>query len=292
MSKKVRTILEILVAGALLWLLWCIMSCLVREFRSPSTPGMEVALYGAFAGAFAAFLLIQLGTFMNGYIRARLEYFDSLELLDAEMRTRLCTSSNNRFLAKEFSEVFKGVTPSTKPLVFWTTEFLQFPSALEYSPARNRTLSFLLLGFNEDVRKLNVSLATADRTYRLVRAAYERDPSSAVDYVAGVEEVQSMHSQLALFLAQLEADGIAILGVIRMLTEGESALLKLVFRSRRHLPETEANKKRFLATVEAIKKEVAEAKAEDDKRIKKLLSMTSVGQSAPKRKEDDGVSSS
>ena len=293
MKKWVKRVVEgAALAGVVLLLIYVAVR-FATELRSPSSPGMEIALYGAFAGALSAFLLVQLGSAVVQYVRSIVMYLDSLEALEREIRIRLSVSGNNRYIIAQFKRFFSGVEPSTRPMVVWTNRLLPFPQLDSLPPLRSKTLQIQLTAFKDDLRKLNASMEMADRTYDAAYEAYKHDTQLTDDYVAAVREVESMHDHLMLFLAQFEADGIAMLALIRLLREDESPVVKFLFRSGRSLPDDSSTRERFQSAVNDIQQEVREAKSKSNERIQRLLSALPVKDTrascADAERADDGA---
>src|SRR5258708_6324999 len=124
------------------------------------------SFYGAFLGAFFAFLFVRIGDALTRLYDRQTKNYNALVQLQHHLNKSLGLIGENLFVVKDFTRVFREPRQPNEPTRLYRDEFAQIPLEYELLPMlTNIDLVNELFSYNGSIRKLNGTMENMAKTY-------------------------------------------------------------------------------------------------------------------------------
>ena len=233
------------------WLFWDTLKGSDREaFR---------ALIGAFSGAFFAFLFVRFGEGLKRIYDRKEKHHTTLVRLTHYFNDCLNITGDNVYVANTALSVFSEETLASGELPVFFNEFHSYPIDRELVIGlTNMDFANEVYTLNVELRKLNDSMATTDRSYAEVKAAFISKQIDPKTYVANVRHGRPRYIELREFLLELKADLIRHMASANLLARDAPFLVRVIrgltrsTYSKRFTQQRQTEARRIEAEIEAL----------------------------------------
>lgn len=258
------------------WLFWETLKGADREaFR---------ALLGAFSGAFFAFLFVRLGEGLKRIYDRKEKHHTTLVRLMHHFNDCLNITGDNVYVADTALSVFSEERLTSPELPVFFNEFHQYPIDRELVIGlTNMDFANEVYTLNVELRKLNDSMATIDRSYAEVKAAFVSKQIDPKTYIANIRHGRPRYIEIRAFLLPLKADLIRLMASANLLSRDAPFLVSVIrgltrstyskrFEQQRQAEmqsietEIEANAEASRARINAVQAGAAQPRAAADVR--------------------------
>ncbi len=208
-------------AGSATWVFWEAWQGSDREaFR---------ALLGAFSGAFFAFLFVRFGEGLKRIYDRKEKHHTSLVRLQHYFNDCLNITGDNVFVADTFLNVFDEKRLQSNDLPIFINRFHEYPIDRELVIGlTNLDFANDVYTLNVELRKLNDSLATIDRSYAQVMEAFISKKIDPAMYVANIRHSRGQYVEMREFLLQTKADLIRLFASANLLSKDAPFLVRVI----------------------------------------------------------------
>lgn len=178
-------------------------------FRS-GDEALTRSLFGAFVGAFFAFLFIRVAEFLTKLYERHSRAFTALLALELRLNGIMSELSDSCYVLDNFAKTFDGIQEDDTTMPVWTSRLS------EISLDRNLVIDLAnidfvndMLSFGVDLRKHNDSIATANRTYdrteeRFLLLLQSDEEHAKANYVQNARELVRDFAKLRAYIASRE----------------------------------------------------------------------------------------
>ncbi|MBI3527856.1 MAG: hypothetical protein HY067_07795 [Betaproteobacteria bacterium] len=208
-------------AGSVSWVFWEAWQGSDREaFR---------ALLGAFSGAFFAFLFVRFGEGLKRIYERKEKHHTSLVRLQHYFNDCLNITGDNIFIVVNFLSVFDEKRLQSNDLPIFINRFHEYPIDRELVIGlTNLDFANDVYTLNVELRKLNDSLVTIDRSYARIAEAFISKKIDPAMYVANIRHSRGRYVEMREFLLQEKLDLIRLFASSNLLTKDAPFLVRVI----------------------------------------------------------------
>jgi len=183
------------------------------------------ALLGAFAGAFFAFLFVRLAEGLKRIYDRKEKHHTTLVRLEHYFNDSLNITSDNIFIADTFLE--KSFQPDQ--LIVFSNRFYNYPIDRELVLGlTNLDFANDLYTLNVELRKLNDSMATLDRSCAQVMRVFLSKNIDLDTYIASIRYSRHRYVEIREFLLEVKSDLVRMLAIARLLNCDAPFLVRVI----------------------------------------------------------------
>lgn len=208
-------------AGSATWVFWEAWQGADREaFR---------ALLGAFSGAFFAFLFMRFGEGLKRIYDRKEKHHTSLVRLQHYFNDCLNITGDNVFVIDTFLDVFDEQRLQSNDLPIFINRFHEYPIDRELVIGlANLDFANDVYALNVELRKLNDSLATIDRSYAQIMEAFISKKIDPAIYVDNIRHSRERYVEMREFLLQTKTDLIRLFVSAKLLSKDVPFLVRVI----------------------------------------------------------------
>jgi hypothetical protein len=282
MRRELLFALSVVLAAAIVamatasfaWVVW-------DAFRETDQESFR-ALVGAFAGALFAFLFVRLGEGMMRVYERKEKHHNAVVRLMHYFNECLNITGDNIYVVDTALDVFSEERFTSPELPILFNQFLQYPIDRELVLGlTNLDFANEVFSLNIDLRKLNDSMATIDRSYGEIKEALISKNIDRNIYVGNVRHSRPRYFEVKEFLLGLKETIIKLMATANLLSRDAPFMVRAIrglsrskyskdFGSLREkeikkvTSEIEANADSSRAKIEQIKQRVAQQRTPGD----------------------------
>ncbi|MBU4397066.1 hypothetical protein KKC08_02795 [Patescibacteria group bacterium] len=166
--------------------------------------------FGAFAGAFFAFLFLRLAEFLTKLYQREVKHYNSLVHLETQLNEIIGIIHDNLYILPNFIRVIKSGN-----IYFNNLQTIPIDKS-HYDNLYNLELMNTLFSYQYQTRKLNDDIATATLGYTDIKNALIQKNLEKPDYIINAELMAKNLKHIEVFLAELQNETIDLLAKIRI----------------------------------------------------------------------------
>jgi hypothetical protein len=267
--KRAKTAIEVLLLAVIAAFVTAACLIVFVDLFYTAGPQPSDAFRGGFWGAFLAFIFVRVSEAMNRFYQAGKDHRKGLGQVQFRLNEALNISNDNLFVLEQWDAFYL----KTKE-VHRTKVVPVFTNRIEFAPSVKDALMDLgsiglvneLFLLESDLRKLNDSLETWQRSYEVARSAFIAKDIDLATYLANVEQSNEHVQTLRKFVEGYMEDVIGALAATRLLTQYKPFLVKFYswINPDRYSKAQDPNRD---AEIQKLRSEVAQVGAESKKRI-------------------------
>jgi len=233
------------------------------------------SFYGAFLGAFFAFLFVRISEALTRLYERQTKNYNALIQLEHHLNKCLGLIGENFFVTKDFKRVFGEPRQPNDPTRLYRNEFAQVPLEYGLLPSlTNIDLVNELFFYNGSIRKLNATMENLAKVYDTTRAAFLEGRITEENYYGNVARLLGGFDVLERFLNASVEETDKIAAAVRVLAH-DRPFLASIMRWTTRTRYANSFKKRRDKEVEAVQKERKEIIENSEKRIQEILQQKS-----------------
>lgn len=229
------------------------------------------SFYGAFLGAFFAFLFVRIGDALTRLYERQTKNYNALVQLQHHLNKSLGLIGENIFVAKDFTRVFREKRQPNEPTRLYRNDFSQIPLEYELLPMlTNIDLVNELFSYNRSIRKLNGTMENMAKTYELTQAAFLEGKINEKNYYRNVARLLDGYDTLEKFLNASAKDTDNVIAAVRLLANDRpvlASIMRLTTRAR-YGKSFRGRRNKEIGVLQKEKKEILE---DSTKRIREIL---------------------
>jgi len=208
-------------AGSAVWIFW-------DAWKGSDLEGFRALLSG-FAGAFFAYLFVRFGDGMKKIYDRKEKHHTTLVRLQHYFNDCLNITGDNVFVADDFLRAFdeRRLQAGERPI--FMNQFQQYPIDRELVIGlTNLNFANEVYTLNVELRKLNDSLAAADRAYVQPKEAFIAKNIDLATYLANARLSRDRCRELKGFLLQVRRDLTRLFAISNLLIKDAPFLVRVV----------------------------------------------------------------
>lgn len=229
------------------------------------------SFYGAFLGAFFAFLFVRIGDALTRLYERQTKNYNALIQLQHHLNKSIGLIGENLFVVKDFTRVFRESRQLDEPTRLYRDEFAQIPLEYELLPTlTNIDLVNELFSYNGSIRKLNGTMENMTKTYDITQAAFIEGKINEENYYRNVARLLDGYDILEKFLNASVKDTDNVMAASRVLANDRpvlASIMRLTTRTR----YTKSFRKRRDKEIETMQQEKKEILENSANRIRETL---------------------
>lgn len=207
-------------AGSVTWIFW--------EAWRGSDREASRALIGAFSGAFFAFVFLRFGEAGKRIFERKEKNYNTLVRLQHHINDCLSITGDNIFVIDAFFKCFSEECLSRGEPSIFINRFQQYPIDGELIIGlTNLEFANELYTLSVELRKLNDSLTTLDRSYEQVMEAFISKKIDNATYVLNVRTSRDRYQEVRKFLLQTKTDLIRTFAAANVLVKDAPFLVQI-----------------------------------------------------------------
>jgi len=226
-SPKARTAIEVLLLAVIVAFVAAIALGIFVDLFWASDNKPSEAFRGAFLGAFFAFLFVRLGDGLTKIYARQAAARNKLVELQHRLLEILNTVHDDLYIAKKLAE-FKIALKSSPPVPIFMNKFAMLTRLGDLLSLGNIDLINELKGRDIDIRKLNDSMETWQKSYGEVKDAFIKKTIDERTYLFNAEEAGQQGQELSEYMTAVQQDLIGSLAAVRLLAEHDTLLGKII----------------------------------------------------------------
>ena len=233
------------------------------------------SFYGAFLGAFFAFLFVRISDVLTRLYDRQTKNYNTLIQFEHHLNKCLGLIGENFFIVKDFKRVFSEPRKPNEPTRLYRNEFSQIPLEYELLPAlTNIDLVNELFLYNGSIRKLNGTMENLAKVYDTMRAALLEGKTTEDNYYRNVARLLEGYDVLDRFLNASAEETDKLVATIRVLMR-DRPFLASIMRWTTKTRYAKSFAKRQRKEIETVKKERKEIIESSEKKIREILQQKS-----------------
>lgn len=233
------------------------------------------SFYGAFLGAFFAFLFVRISDVLTRLYDRQTKNYNTLIQFEHHLNKCLGLIGENFFIVKDFKRVFSEPRKPNEPTRLYRNEFSQIPLEYELLPAlTNIDLVNELFLYNGSIRKLNGTMENLAKVYDTMRAALLEGKTTEDNYYRNVARLLEGFDVLDRFLNASAEETDKLVATIRVLMH-DRPFLASVMRWTTKTRYAKSFAKRQSKEIETVKRERKEILESSEKKIREILQQKS-----------------
>jgi hypothetical protein len=232
-----------------------------------SNPGyiLLVQGFGAFSGAFFAFLFLRLAEFLYRVHQRQVKHYNSLVLLETQLNELGGIIYDNIYLIPFFRNVI------TSGHIYFS-KLRQLPiDRSHYEKLHDIGLINDLFTFNYQLRKINDDIDSLADGYADIKNAYIQNHIKDKEYLANAQISAKLLTTLEAFLVDMENRTTQLLAKVRLMSKKDVPLGTKFLRWRIHTSGSSLKEVDIDKEAEKLLKEIEDNKTQSQKEIEEVL---------------------
>lgn len=222
--------------------------------------------FGAFAGAFFAFLFLRLGEFLTKLYERQVKHYNSLVNLETQLNEIGGVVHDNLYVIPKFIQAIKSGH------VYFNNLHTLNVDKRHYEDLYNISLINELFSYNYHLRKANDDIGTLTSGYQEIKNAFIQKNISLEDYKVNTEILSENLAYLEKFLVHLKDETVTLIALVRIHMKHDQPLgAKLMgqfLKSLKYVPEENDIK----IEVKKIQNEIKDSEKKSRDQLEKIFS--------------------
>lgn len=221
--------------------------------------------FGAFAGAFFAFLFLRLAEFLSKVYQRQVKHYNSLVVLETQLNELGGIIHDNIYLIPFFRNTITSGN-------IYFSKLRQLPiDRSHYENLHDIDLINDLFSFNYQLRKLNDDMDSLADGYTDIKNAYIQHHIQKQDYLINAQISAKLLTALEAFLGDTESRTIQLTAKVRLMLKKDVSLGTTIARWFIHTSGSSLKKVDIDREAEKLLKEIEETKTQSQKEIEEVL---------------------
>lgn len=267
MRKSVEMLLFIVIGGFVI----SAVLFLLLEVSINTDPNIRKSFFGAFAGAFFAFLFVRLGTGLTKIYDRLAKNQTTLVCLQHNLNDCMGVINDNIYLIEKFHKIFDGYHAEVKDQKLFGNELHQIPINKELV-VQLTNMEFIneVYSLHVSIRKLNDSMKTMNRMMEQTTSAFIEQKIDHKTYAANLSHYKPTFTDLSKFLSSANDDAIKAFATARVLLRDEVFLSRII---RYFMPSSYTEKQNIEINVEfkRVKSEIEHIRKKGQEKIQDVM---------------------
>lgn len=221
--------------------------------------------FGAFAGAFFAFLFLRLAEFFSKIYQRQVQHFNSLVILETQLNEIGGIIHDNLYILPEFIRVI------TSGNVYFNNLHPIPIDKSHYEKLYDLDLLNELFSYYYQVRKMNDDMETMTRGYGEIKSALIQKHINIADYKVNTAILAENLKTHEMFMIELQQETVKLLARIRVQIKSDTPLGTKLQRLFIHSSEGKIDQKEIDKEMKKLNKEIEETKTKSQKQIEEVL---------------------
>lgn len=221
--------------------------------------------FGAFAGAFFAFLFLRLAEFLTKLYQREVKHYNSLVLLETQLNEVGGIIHDNLYVLPNFIRVIKSGN-----IYFNNLHILPIDKS-HYDNLYNLELMNALFSYQYQTRKLNDDMTTVTLGYTDIKNALIQKNIGKPDYIVNAELMAINLKQIEMFLAELQNETVDLLARVRVQMVYDKPLGTKIQSFFIRSSGKKIKKEEIKKEKKKLLKEIEETKTQSQKQIDEIL---------------------
>lgn len=221
--------LEILSFAIIIAFLFSLFVYIFTELFLANNIGAIQGFYGAFAGAFFAFLFIRLSDALTRIYERKANHYRALVKIELNLNQCLVVIASNLFTIVDFRHAMERGQQSPNGIALHVMQFEKIPFTGELVPSLTN-IDFMndLHIYTENIRKINRQIMSLEDAYQTAKLGMIDGKINRDTYYRNVGHVLEGMSIIEKFLKSADDETVKTLASTRVLAQDKPFLAKLV----------------------------------------------------------------
>jgi hypothetical protein len=221
--------------------------------------------FGAFTGAFFAFLFLRLAEFFSKIHERQVKHFNSLVILETQLNELGGIIHDNIYLIPFFK------TSITSGNIYFSKLRSMPIDKSHYENLHDIYLINDLFSYNYQLRKLNDDIDSLADGYSDIKNAYIQHNIQKQDYLINARISAELLVTLEVFLMDMEESTVQLMAKVRLMSKRDVPLGTRIARLFIHTSGSKLKKSEIESESKKLRKEIEETKVQSQKEIEEAI---------------------
>lgn len=230
--------------------------------------------FGAFVGAFFAFIFVQLGKALTEIYERKKRLYYAVIRLKHSFNNILNTLNDNNFIIEDFCRAFSNEDIDQGKIPLFASRLHEIPFSKEDVidiDLANLTLANDVFNFNANLAKLNNSMTSANRSYEQLNSAFVDGKIDPDTYIANAKRHKERLSELQGFIEETKEEVTSLLACVRVLLRNTFFLSRVICRVAK-VTTSPTFEQDVVSEIKVLRQEILENAQQSGERIRKAQS--------------------
>ena len=232
---KIKSLFETSLIGIVFGFVAAISFIVFKPLFTAANSATRDGFQGAFMGAVFAFIFVRLGDALTRIYQRLAKNQSSLVRLQHHLNDCLGLTSDNIFIINEYMKIFENYHADIEEPKIFGNELHQLPIDKEI-PLALTNLEFVndMYSYQESIRKLNNSMATANRIVNQTTTSFVQGHIAHKTYAANINHYKNTMTTIKAFLEAIKKDTLQLYASARVQSKDNPFLSKIIQQAFKH----------------------------------------------------------